>query len=328
MDDKTFMVLNLHGLTERIYQEVKAKTENRVKIKKVFIAEDDPFFRGQLIAFLRSKSIEATAFEDGQALKDHLANSTSLEDHGAIISDIEMPRLDGIGLIRWARGFELTRNIPVLVVTSLTNKEVVRLAMNAGANSFIPKMHHSQILTELNRIEAGLESSGAETLKSIDEKVGSNRVVTFSVAQENFAMPMHVLKEVSKTSPYLDVPGYPAWINKVTAFRGKMIPVIDLQILFGSHDANATNATYQAIVDVDGQVFAILMSSIGEVLQQSQLIAGEGITKVGHNQTAMAKFVRGVYQREGSVLTYLEPASLATLISSTKEALNKEGVAA
>jgi CheY-like chemotaxis protein len=65
-----------------------------------------------------------------------------------VITDLEMPRLDGFGLLRALKSDPDWQQLPVIVCTSQTGKVIQRQALNLGANSFIPKPFSREKLIE------------------------------------------------------------------------------------------------------------------------------------------------------------------------------------
>ncbi len=57
----------------------------------------------------------------------------------AIITDIHMPAMDGLQLIRAVRADVGHAHVPIIVVTADTDPDMPRRALEAGANAFFPK---------------------------------------------------------------------------------------------------------------------------------------------------------------------------------------------
>jgi two-component system, response regulator len=57
-----------------------------------------------------------------------------------VLMDLNMPRLDGFGVLKKMRGAERTRFIPVVMLTSSDHLEDVRMAYDLGANSYLDKL--------------------------------------------------------------------------------------------------------------------------------------------------------------------------------------------
>lgn len=69
-----------------------------------------------------------------------------------VISDREMPNLDGIGLLKALRSDNRFSKIPFIIVTSQTDKESVKLALDSGVSDFVLKPFSMTMLEEkLNR---------------------------------------------------------------------------------------------------------------------------------------------------------------------------------
>lgn len=90
--------------------------------------------------------VQACDGEDGlMKLKDTVPD--------AIITDINMPNLDGFGLISAVRRDDRLRSVPILVLTTETEPERRDLARKAGATGWIVKpFHPEKLLGALRRI--------------------------------------------------------------------------------------------------------------------------------------------------------------------------------
>ena len=73
--------------------------------------------------------------ENGQeALLTALAQPLDL-----IISDFNMPEMDGIGLLRAVRGHQAIRKLPFILITGRGDRELVVKAAQAGVNNYVVK---------------------------------------------------------------------------------------------------------------------------------------------------------------------------------------------
>lgn len=105
---------------------------------QVLVADDDPIQRSlvkQRLTRLNATTVEA---EDGEAAWMLLLSQT----FDLAIVDLSMPNLDGIALTQCIRGHPRTKNIPVIVITSRSDRESVDSAFAAGASSFLVKPVH------------------------------------------------------------------------------------------------------------------------------------------------------------------------------------------
>lgn len=101
---------------------------------RIALADDQALVREGLKALLGQLGIEVVVeAEDGRALLDGLAG-TSVE---VVVSDVRMPGLDGIGLTRELRARGLT--LPVVLLTTFDDSELMLAAVAAGAQAFLLK---------------------------------------------------------------------------------------------------------------------------------------------------------------------------------------------
>jgi len=63
-----------------------------------------------------------------------------------IISDFNMPEMDGLGLLRAIRGHPSARRVPFILVTGRGDRELVVKAAQAGANNYVVKPFTADIL--------------------------------------------------------------------------------------------------------------------------------------------------------------------------------------
>ena len=72
----------------------------------------------------------------------------------AVVSDIMMPNMDGLTLTARIRQEPRYKNLPVILVTTLSSDEDKRRGLEAGANAYIPKPSFDQrvLLETLKRL--------------------------------------------------------------------------------------------------------------------------------------------------------------------------------
>ena len=56
-----------------------------------------------------------------------------------IISDLNMPKLDGIGLLKAIRNYGPTRKVPFIILTGRSDKAMLEAAMKLGVNNYLMK---------------------------------------------------------------------------------------------------------------------------------------------------------------------------------------------
>ncbi|MBB5697889.1 response regulator [Sphingomonas yantingensis] len=111
--------------------------------KRILAVDDSLSMRMLLRASLTSAGYEVAEAEDGRAALDWLENN----EPTLVITDINMPRLDGFGLIAELRAQERFRDMPILVLTTESSPEKKARARDAGATGWIVKPFDPEKLT-------------------------------------------------------------------------------------------------------------------------------------------------------------------------------------
>ena len=69
-----------------------------------------------------------------------------METAAVIISDYNMPEMDGLGFLRAVRGHPVARKVPFIMLTGRGDRELVVKAAQAGVNNYLVKPFTSAIL--------------------------------------------------------------------------------------------------------------------------------------------------------------------------------------
>jgi len=65
-----------------------------------------------------------------------------------IISDFNMPEMDGLGLLRAVRGHPAVRKLPFILITGRGDRELVVTAAKAGVNNYLVKPFTEAVLRQ------------------------------------------------------------------------------------------------------------------------------------------------------------------------------------
>ena len=121
-------------------------------MKKVVLTVDDSrTIREMLRTALNEAGMEVLQAEDGMHGLEVLQGSTP----DVIVTDINMPRLDGFGFIEAVRSNDQFRAIPILVLTTESMGEKKDRARRAGATGWIVKpFDPAKLISAINRVAA------------------------------------------------------------------------------------------------------------------------------------------------------------------------------
>jgi two-component system chemotaxis response regulator CheY len=112
---------------------------------KVLVVDDFSTMRRIVKNLL--KQIGFTSIEEAEDGEDAYAK---LKDggFGFVVSDWNMPNLDGLGLLKKVREDAELKELPILMVTAEAEKEKVITAIQAGVNNYVVKPFTGELLKE------------------------------------------------------------------------------------------------------------------------------------------------------------------------------------
>jgi two-component system, chemotaxis family, chemotaxis protein CheY len=110
---------------------------------RVLTVDDSASMRALLKHALTSNGFAVEQADDGVSALEWLA----VNEVDVIITDINMPRLDGFGLIEEVRAGSRHRDRPILVLTTESSDEKKARARSAGATGWIVKPFDAEKLT-------------------------------------------------------------------------------------------------------------------------------------------------------------------------------------
>ena len=105
---------------------------------RILIADDEANIRKVLQKTLEREGHDVVAVRDGQeALEVIQHRDTEDEAIGVVVSDLRMPRLDGMGLLIKLR--EIAPDIPVIIITAHGTVDTAVTALKQGAFDYVTK---------------------------------------------------------------------------------------------------------------------------------------------------------------------------------------------
>ena len=123
------------------------------KRKRILLVEDKDIIRDVVTGFLESEGYQIDEARDGmEAIK-----KLSEKQFDVVITDIKMPRMDGIALLKEVRQFH--PGTDVIVITGYNNRSP-QMTLSLGAKAFIHKS--CEVETFINQIIDVIEKDGKE----------------------------------------------------------------------------------------------------------------------------------------------------------------------
>jgi two-component system cell cycle response regulator len=113
----------------------------------ILLAEDDPVTRMLMTRFLKNAGYEVDAVANGSEALDKMTKRY----YPMLITDWEMPEMDGIALCKAMRNMQLDGYVYALLLTSRDAKEHIITGLEAGADDYLVKpVHEPELIARLN----------------------------------------------------------------------------------------------------------------------------------------------------------------------------------
>jgi two-component system chemotaxis response regulator CheV len=142
------------NVSTEISDSIKQVEHSVDKPVRVLVVDDSSVARNQIKRTLEQMGIEPILAINGRdglnKLKEMIADGQPLSSKlDVVISDIEMPEMDGYTLTMEIRKHELLKSIPVILHTSLTGQFNSKMVEQVGASSFVPKFNAETLAEEV-----------------------------------------------------------------------------------------------------------------------------------------------------------------------------------
>ncbi|MFO7445560.1 MAG: response regulator [Ignavibacteriaceae bacterium] len=103
--------------------------------KVILVADDSPSIRKFISFALTLKGFEIITVSDGMEALEKLPT----EKVSLVITDLNMPNVDGYELIKTIRANEDFKDIPIIILSSLAGSNEIEQGISCGANSYLIK---------------------------------------------------------------------------------------------------------------------------------------------------------------------------------------------
>jgi CheY-like chemotaxis protein len=138
--------------------------KNTGKLFSILIVEDSRVQAEILKHILESKGYHTAVAENGKIALEHVSQKRP----DLIISDVIMPVMNGYELCKEIKKNESTRDIPLILLTALSDSRDVALALQSGADNFITKPYQAEYI--LKRVKTIIETPRDQSKKSAEVK--------------------------------------------------------------------------------------------------------------------------------------------------------------
>jgi two-component system chemotaxis sensor kinase CheA len=145
VSDSITLILDIFGIVKACapeYANVSRNNNEKESPGTILIVEDSLFFLQQIKAFIEDAGYDTVCAENGIKALEMIKNNVI----DLVITDIEMPEMDGLELTRKIRSDETLRHLPVIAVTSVNGEKAERAGLDAGINEYLIKLDREKVL--------------------------------------------------------------------------------------------------------------------------------------------------------------------------------------
>ncbi|MEL6546192.1 MAG: ATP-binding protein, partial [Myxococcota bacterium] len=136
-EGEVLLLLDVSALYEHATQnrQLEGGESDRARLRHVLVVEDATVARGLLVGMLSSFGLRVSEAMDGAlGLDQALADPPDL-----VLTDLEMPVMDGFEMVESLRSNERTKNIPIVVLSTRDDPQTLEWAKEQRIREFLPK---------------------------------------------------------------------------------------------------------------------------------------------------------------------------------------------
>ncbi|MDA3788711.1 MAG: chemotaxis protein CheW [Desulfobacula sp.] len=145
INEEITLLVDLYGVIDTLMPEwtqaLKSKIED-VGPANILVVEDSPFFLNQVVSFLSEIGYKPLTATDGLEGLDVL----NREKVDIVLTDIEMPNMNGLEMSKKIRADERFKNLPIIAVTTLAGDAAEKEGRDAGINDYLVKLDREKII--------------------------------------------------------------------------------------------------------------------------------------------------------------------------------------
>lgn len=142
----------------------------------------------------------------------------------------------------------------------------------------------SEAIESNNEIYILSDKDEAVRETSIDDKY-----LTFAISEQTFGLPISDIIEIVNTQKATIIPNTPNYIKGVINLRGKIVPLIDMNLRFGKPETVYTEKTCVIVVEMEEDHIGVIVDYVYEVLDILEISEPPDKSKAGINN-----FVSGI----------------------------------
>ena len=340
---RTTLIIDTYKIIERAHPEWFQKTRISANIGKkkedvlLLLVEDSPFFQNMERSYLDSAGYRSIQAGDGVEAMEKLASNA----FDVVITDIEMPRMNGFQLAQNIRKDARYNNLPIVAVTSLVGDADREKAKQSGIDEYLVKLNRDDLLHSLEALLAKGRSAGdvgmgaqkraaeaEERRRAVEDRrnvhpeysVGpgerglSDRrkennylVATFYLGKEFCGIEALQIQEILRYQEVTPIPLSSAHIRGLINLRGRILTVIETRSKLEIPNSLWSAYPMSLVVFTEEEPVSLIVDDIGDILEiDKRRFEPPPKTFKGFD----SRYIKGVFKLDGKLLTMLNVETL------------------
>lgn len=161
LDDKLILILDFEYIVSSINKESGLDTAPLQKLEnkgdnfkdcRIIVADDSAFLNAMIVESLHKVGFKnIVSFKNGLEAWEYV-QANGVNSIACVVSDIEMPQMDGLALTKNIKNSSEYKGIPVLLFSSLINEQMIAKCKSVGADGQFSKPQITNLIEELMKI--------------------------------------------------------------------------------------------------------------------------------------------------------------------------------
>jgi two-component system, chemotaxis family, sensor kinase CheA len=137
----------VQALNPEWFENMETPTNEDGAAAKILFAEDSNFFRNQVKSYMEDEGYSVIEAEDGAIAWDLLQQHA--DEISLVVTDIEMPNMNGFELTRRIKGSNAYSHLPVIALTTLAGEEDMEKGRQVGISDYQIKLDREKLVRSI-----------------------------------------------------------------------------------------------------------------------------------------------------------------------------------